>query len=627
MGISSRRPARQPSAIEVSTVSAFPSWFSAGGKPKPRRSNPPPDLPIRCSSPASGAWPLSAWIQVERMSSGVQRASPSVGQTRKPRRSASVCLATARSRAVSRARLIASDPREGVALELGLEEGAAELAPEPAHLAEAHGAENLEELVPPRCCEVHDPLRRPAWIEPWQPHPARAAVARLSLEAFLQRDADGDVEGAGVEAADDGLREVLGASDAAAPEQRHLLPHAGLDELPVGAPDGVAKEPRGGAAVIVGDEVDDACAVPDDPEHVRFRWNADRDERSREAADRLGEPHRIPAVELEHPRMRVEIVHGPPLGRREDWHDVRTTEGGIHRPPRGDEGERVEPQRRVGEGVEELGRFGRARREIEEKRELDREEARDRALGLGRRVEAEPRRERTDVDVGTDRLASVNSVARRTDDLGHVGPDAVPSFATEPPPVPGAAHRDATGAGLVEDGVDVVGSHERAAGALAFRVRVDLHHFWILDGAAQTADAQPLPWREAAKRPREDSVHARSAQDDAQVRPVLEELPEEEAGERQLPHFDAKPWWPRDEIRGGNALEVVARIRGSHRRRLLDHLLKTRSLRNHAQPRANASGSSFTIRTRSSGSREPEHRTENGAQGRVERTPDLAAGP
>src|SRR6266540_4508370 len=165
MGISSRRPARQPSAIEVSTVSAFPSWFSAGGKPKPRRSNPPPDLPTRCSSPPSGARPLSAWIHVERMSSGFQRASPSaggrkpsVGQTRKPRRSASVCLATARSRALSRARLIASDPLEGVVLELGLEEGAPELAPEPAHLAEAHGTENLEELVAPRCCEVHDQL-------------------------------------------------------------------------------------------------------------------------------------------------------------------------------------------------------------------------------------------------------------------------------------------------------------------------------------------------------------------------------------------------------------------------------------------------------------------------------------
>src|SRR6266542_1179394 len=224
MGISRCSLLRQPSEIEVSTAAVSGSSCSGDEKSKSRRSNPPPDLPTRYSGPLSGALPVSASTHVARISSGVQRASPSAGgtnpsfgHTSKPRRSASVCFATASSSALSRARLIAPDPREGFALQLGLEQGAAQLAAQPPHLAQPHGAEHLQELVSPGGGQVREPLHRPARIGALELDPAGIAVAARSGQAPLQRDADRDVERRRIEAADDGLREVLGADDPTAP--------------------------------------------------------------------------------------------------------------------------------------------------------------------------------------------------------------------------------------------------------------------------------------------------------------------------------------------------------------------------------------------------------------------------
>src|SRR6266542_1052710 len=128
---------------------------------------------------------------------------------------------------------ISLDPLEGLALQVVLEHAAPELAPEPAHLAHPHRAQDLQQLIVPGGGQVpeapHAPLRRHAL----ERDPRRIAVAALAVEASLQRDPERRVKRDGVDAANDRLCDVLGEHDPPAPDERDLLAHPCLDQAPV----------------------------------------------------------------------------------------------------------------------------------------------------------------------------------------------------------------------------------------------------------------------------------------------------------------------------------------------------------------------------------------------------------
>src|SRR5439155_18973698 len=99
---------RRFNEIAVSMGSCSGTHCSLGRNLNVRTSKPPPERPTWYSSPLSGERPVSAWIQVARMRSAVQRASPIAGgrsyprfdQTRKPWWSASLCFSIISASAV-----------------------------------------------------------------------------------------------------------------------------------------------------------------------------------------------------------------------------------------------------------------------------------------------------------------------------------------------------------------------------------------------------------------------------------------------------------------------------------------------------------------------------------------------
>src|SRR5467141_748705 len=169
--------------------------LAASAKRKSSRSKPPPDPPIRCSRPFTGGRPVSACTQVARISSEVQRESPSAGGVRpsvghrwNPSRRAWRCFSTMSGIALTPSPLVPRDAREGLPLEILLEHAPAHLAPESSNLAKAHGPEDLEELVAPRRREIHEPLHGPAVLKLREPDIRPGAVRTTRSDARLERD-------------------------------------------------------------------------------------------------------------------------------------------------------------------------------------------------------------------------------------------------------------------------------------------------------------------------------------------------------------------------------------------------------------------------------------------------------
>jgi len=107
---------------------------------------------------------------------------------------------------------------------------AAELPSQTAHLTDAHSAENLKQLIPPRAAEFDEPLLGPIMI-----HPSRqdagdlVALPQRAVRATLKREQDRKIQCDSIEPADDCLRDVISANDAAAAEQGDGLPSSLLD--------------------------------------------------------------------------------------------------------------------------------------------------------------------------------------------------------------------------------------------------------------------------------------------------------------------------------------------------------------------------------------------------------------
>ena len=127
-------------------------------------------------------------------------------------------------------------------------------------LADAHGAHDLEELVPPGAHQVEQALGAPVEVEIVQLDGTLVAGLRVPAEAALQRNEQRAIDGDGVRAADDGLGHVLREGDAAGEDEVDGLPDAGLDELQVDLTDEVFQMARPGGvqlqAVAVRPEVD-----------------------------------------------------------------------------------------------------------------------------------------------------------------------------------------------------------------------------------------------------------------------------------------------------------------------------------------------------------------------------------
>src|SRR5262249_43607370 len=133
---------------------------------------------------------------------------------------------------------------------------------------------------------------------------------------------------------------------------------------------------------------------------------------------------------------------------------------------------------------------------------------------------------------------AMNAVARWAHNLGHVGPEAIPTLATKGTPVARAAHRHSSSARLIDDSINVLGLNKRISQPLALWVRVNLHYPWILDCAAQAANAEFFAWRQTANRPREDAIDTGAAQGDPHVAFDLEELLQHHGNQAMLFYLD-----------------------------------------------------------------------------------------
>lgn len=156
----------------------------------------------------------------------------------------------------------------------------------------------------------------------------------------------------------------------------------------------------------------------------------------------------------------------------------------------------------------------------------------------------------------------MDAVPRRPDDLRHVGPHAIPAGSAEGTAIACPTHGDVAGASLVQQGVDIRRLQVGVAEALPLLVRVDLDHVRILDGAAQATDAELLLWGQAADRPGEHPVDARTAQDDRQVGPVVDELLEDEPDQSMLLDLDPEAGREAHQIRRRADLDTVAAVAG-----------------------------------------------------------------
>src|SRR3970282_1332695 len=131
-----------------------------------------------------------------------------------------------------------------------------------------------------------------------------------------------------------------------------------------------------------------------------------------------------------------------------------------------------------------------------------------RAIGLIVLIEQQEIRRITDIDNGGNKFATMDSVASRAYDLGHVGPHAIPTLSAELAPVARAFHGNQSGRSFIRNCIHVVKGEVGISQLAAFGVVLHAHEIRELRGAAQAANAEVLAWGEAADRAGENDVHA-----------------------------------------------------------------------------------------------------------------------
>ena len=343
-----------------------------------------------------------------------------------------------------------------LALEVALEHAAPKLAAQATHLAHAHRAHDLEQLVAPRPREIRQPLDAPRDRQPREPHARRVAGERVAGKTRLQRGEQRRVQRHRVESADDRLGDVLREHDTTAADQRRLLPHSGLDERAVHVLDAVGDETPRGPSVIVGCEMEHPHARAEDRRDIFLEADPHAHNRFRQPTPQLAESGLVPTVEEDHARHLRQVCPRFNGGRWHERSDVVASE------PFSDSGgerhnhQRVDARRGASQHAQERSGLDRARRRVEEERDRQRDQARHKADDFPALVQAQKRGLLADVHRRGDELPPVDPVAGGADDLRHVGPHPVPPIAAELAAVAGASDRQVAGARLVVDRVDVV---------------------------------------------------------------------------------------------------------------------------------------------------------------------------